>query len=217
MTQDSRPDDDWDWETPEQRRPRRLDEDGGEYSFPIVWLLIGGLAGLLTIGLIALGVVRLVSKQQPAPTPTVLPTAILPATPTTASLMEATSEPTPTVEALPTAPQVINTPTTIPPTPTSAPVEAESVPPAQIQVGSFVKVVNTGGAGLNLRSGPGRANEALVLAEADAVLEVVGGPADDSSGATDDNGAVYKWWNVKYSDGTQAWARGDFLEPTTAP
>ena len=216
MTQDTKPDDNWEWETPEQRRPRRLDEDGSDNSFPVVWLLIGGLAGLLTIGLIALGVVRLVSKQQPLPTPTVLPTAILPATPTMASLMEATPTVMPTVEVLPTAPQVINTPTTIPPTLTVG-AEAAVVPPAQIQVGSFIKVVNTGGSGLSLRAGPGTNNARLLVADATSVMEVVGGPKDDEQGETDDTGAIYQWWYLRYTDSTEGWARGDFLEATAAP
>jgi hypothetical protein len=220
MAQDSMPDDNWDWETPEERRPRRLDEDGDSYGFPIVWLVIGGLAGLLTVGLIALGVARLVSKQQPPPTPTVLPTAVLPPTPTmVASMMEEPSAtPEPTVEVLPTAPQVINTPTPIPPTPTAA-AESEQPPaaPAQIQVGSYVKVVNTGGSGLSLRAGPGTNNARLMVADATSVMEVVGGPKDDEQGELDDAGAIYQWWYLKYTDGTEGWARADFLEATTAP
>ena len=217
MTEDMKPDDNWEWETPEERRPRRLDDDGGDYSFPIVWLVIGGLAGLLTVGLIALGVVRLVSKQQPPPTPTVLPTAVLPATPTMALLLDDTPTAIPTVEVLPTAPQVINTPTTIPPTPETAP-EGEAAPATQIQVGSFVKVVNTGGSGLSLRAGPGTNNARLMVADATSIMEVVGGPKDDEQGETDDaTGAVYRWWYLRYTDGTEGWARGDFLETTTAP
>jgi hypothetical protein len=56
MTPNQQPDDNLDWEPPERRRPRRLDnEETAEVGFPIAWVLIGGLAGLLTIGLIGLG------------------------------------------------------------------------------------------------------------------------------------------------------------------
>ena len=58
MTQDQPPEDNVQWETPERRRPRRLDEETEDVGFPIVWVLIGGLAALLTIGLVALGLVR---------------------------------------------------------------------------------------------------------------------------------------------------------------
>ena len=50
MTHDQQPDNNWEWESPERRRPQRLeDEETAEIGFPIVWVLIGGLAGLLTI------------------------------------------------------------------------------------------------------------------------------------------------------------------------
>jgi hypothetical protein len=69
MTEDQQPEDNWEWESPERRRPRRLDEDTDDIGFPTIWLLIGGLAGLLTIGLIALG---------SYPPPSCLPLLLLP-------------------------------------------------------------------------------------------------------------------------------------------
>ena len=213
MTEDQQPEDNWEWESPERRRPRRLDEDTDDIGFPTIWLLIGGLAGLLTIGLIALGVAQVLNKRAtPTPTPTVLPTTVLPATPTVATLVEDTPAPVPTVIVEPTPPQPVDTPTPIPPTPTPQPVA-----PTQIEVGGYVQIVNTGGSGLSLRAGPGTNNARLTVADANSILPVVGGPKPDEEGTIDETGAVYTWWNVRDSDGTEGWARGDFLTPSLPP
>ena len=213
MTEDQQPEDNWEWESPERRRPRRLDEDTDDIGFPTIWLLIGGLAGLLTIGLIALGVAQVLNKRAtPTPTPTVLPTTVLPLTPTVATLVEDTPAPVPTVIVEPTPPQSVDTPTPIPPTPAPPPVA-----PTQIEVGGYVQIVNTGGSGLSLRAGPGTNNARLTVAGADSTLPVVGGPKPDEEGTTDETGAVYTWWNVRDSDGTEGWARGDFLAPSLPP
>jgi hypothetical protein len=210
MTYDQEPDDNWEWESPEQRRPRRLlDEDTAEIGFPIVWVLIGGLAGLLTIGLIGLGVVQFINKRSaPTPTPPGLPTLALPASPTvpavavetpTSSLAVATSTPPPTAEVLP---------------PTDTP---EPVAPSDIQVGGYVQIINTEGVGLSLRAGPGTNNSRLVVADADAILPVVSGPSEDEQGETDEAGDVYEWWFVRNTDGTEGWGRADFLAPSLPP
>lgn len=210
MTYDQQPDDNWDWESPEQRRPQRLeDEETAEIGFPIVWVLIGGLAGLLTIGLIGLGVVQFINKRSaPTPTPPALPTLALPATATALPVVVATptsapdlptSTPPPTAEAVP---------------PTDTP---EPEPPSEIQVGGYVQIVNTEGAGLSLRAGPGTNNARLVVAEADAVLPVIGGPNDDEQGETDENGEVFQWWFLRAADGTEGWGRADFLAPSLSP
>lgn len=209
MSYDQQPDDKWEWESPERRRPRRLDEETAEIGFPIVWVLIGGLAGLLTIGLIGLGVAQFISKRSaPTPTPAGLPTLALPATPTLAPAMVET----------PTAAPVLATPT-LPPTaqvvpPTDTP---QPVAPSQIQVGGFVQVVNTGGAGLSLRAGPATNNARLVVAEEGAVLPVIGGPKQDEQGETDESGNIYVWWFLRNADGTEGWGRADFLAPSLAP
>ncbi|GAB4529270.1 MAG: hypothetical protein Kow0063_06180 [Anaerolineae bacterium] len=209
MTYDPQPDDNWEWESPERRRPQRLDEETAEIGFPIVWVLIGGLAGLLTIGLIGLGVVQFINKRSaPTPTPPPLPTLALPATPTAETVVITT--PTPPL-ALPTS--------TLPPTaevvlPTDTP---EPGPPSEIQVGGYVRIVNTDGAGLSLRAGPGTNNARLVVADADAILPVIDGPRDDEQGETDENGNVYQWWFLRYTDGTEGWGRADFLAPSLPP
>jgi len=210
MTYDQPPDDNWEWESPEQRRPRRLqEEETAEIGFPIVWVLIGGLAGLLTIGLIGLGVVQIINKRSaPTPTPPGLPTLALPATPTLASVIVET----------PTGAPVVSTPTQ-PPTaevvsPTDTPAPAA---PTEIQVGGYVQIVNTEGAGLSLRAGPGTNNARLAVAEAEAILPVIGGPKEDEQGETDEAGNVYLWWFLRNTDGTEGWGRGDFLAPVPPP
>jgi hypothetical protein len=215
MTYDQQPDDDWEWESPERRRPQRLEEETAEVGFPIVWVLIGGLAGLLTIGLIGLGVVQFINKRSaPTATPSGLPTLALPASPTAAEevVVEADT-PTPA----PAAP----TPTPVPPTaevvsPTDTP-EPEPVAPTEIEEGGHVQIVNTEGAGLSLRAGPGTNNARLVVAEADAILPVIGGPNEDEDGQTDEDGNPYVWWFLRNADGTEGWGRADFLAPSPPP
>ncbi len=206
---DQRPDDDWEWESPERRRPKRLDEETAEIGFPIVWVLIGGLAGLLTIGLIGLGVVQFINKRSvPTPTPPGLPTLALPATPTAEEVARETTTAVPAI------------PTSTPP-PTAMVVEAtdtsEPVAPSEIEVGGYVQIVNTDGVGLSLRAGPGTNNARIVVADAELILPVIGGPNDDEQGETDESGAVYIWWFLRNSDGTEGWGRADFLAPSLPP
>lgn len=211
---DQQPDDNWEWESPEQRRPQRLEEEEtAEIGFPIIWVLIGGLAGLLTIGLIGLGVVQFINKRSaPTPTPPALPTLALPASPTAGAVVVPTEE----TPLTPPPPSATDAP---PPTaevvpPTDTPVPA---PPTDIVVGGYVQIVNTDGAGLSLRAGPGTNNARLVVADAESILPVIGGPNDDEQGETDDNGNVHKWWFLRSSDGTEGWGRADFLSPSPPP
>jgi hypothetical protein len=211
MSYDQQPDDNWEWESPERRRPKPLDdEETAEIGFPIVWVLIGGLAGLLTIGLIGLGVVQFINKRSaPTPTPPALPTLALPATPTTIVAVEVDT---------PTSAPVLPTDT---PPPTAEVVEPtdtpEPVPPSEIQVGGYVQIVNTEGLGLSLRAGPGTNNARLVVAEAEAILPVIGGPQEDEQGEVDEAGSVYVWWFLRNADGTEGWGRADFLAPSLPP
>jgi hypothetical protein len=209
MTHNQPPDDNYEWEPPERRRPRRLDEETAEVGFPIAWVLIGGLAGLLTIGLIGLGVVQIVNKRSaPTPTPAGLPTLALPATQTP-------------------LPAVVGTPMLAPTTPTSPPPTAEvvqptatpqPVAPTEIKVGGYVKIATTDGSGVSLRAGPGQNNERLlVVTDADAILPVIGGPKEDEEGKKDDAGKVYQWWYVRSPNGTEGWARADLLAPSPPP
>ena len=213
MSYDEQPDDNWEWESPESRRPKRLDEDTAEIGFPIVWVLIGGLAGLLTIGLIGLGVVQFINKRSaPTPTPPGLPTLALPATPTAEGVVVVE---TPTPADVQTTPTPLPTAEVVPPA-TDTP-EPEAAPPSDIVVGGYVQIVNTDGVGLSLRAGPGTNNSRLVVAEEDSILPVIGGPNEDEQGEVDGDGNVYVWWFLRHQDGTEGWGRADFLAPSSPP
>jgi hypothetical protein len=84
-------------------------------------------------------------------------------------------------------------------------------------MGGYVQIVNTEGAGLSLRAGPGLNNSRLVVADAQSVLAVIGGPQEDEQGETGENGEVYVWWFLRYTDGTEGWGRADFLAPAPPP
>ena len=209
MSYDQQPDDNWEWESPERRRPRSLEEETAEIGFPIVWVLIGGLAGLLTIGLIGLGVAQFINKRSaPTATPAGLPTLALPAT---ATLAPAVVE-TPTLAAVAATPTLPPTAEVVPPTDTPQPAA-----PSEVKVGGYVQIGDTVGAGLSLRAGPSTANARLVVAEEGSVLPVIGGPKDDEQGETDDSGKVHVWWFLRAADGSEGWGRADFLVPSLAP
>ena len=235
MTENQTPDDNWEWETPERRRPGRGDEDrdSAELGFPMIWVIIGGLAGLLTIALIALGVINLLSRK-PVPTPTPAPTATI-AWPTApagevtqeagvegaptgvAPLAAESASPIPTETPQPTPPPVVPTPTPIG-QPTSTPAVAEQptqATPGGLAVGSRVRIVTEGGACLNVREGPSTTYNAVQCVSPDTLLTVIGGPKPDEQGVTDDEtGKVYQWWQVRTADGqAQGWARGDLIAP----
>jgi hypothetical protein len=184
-------------------------EETAEVGFPIAWVLIGGLAGLLTIGLIGLGVAQIINKRSaPTVTPPGLPTLALPATPTALPAVVETPTLAPAVSA-PTA-----TPKAVPPTATPKPAAA----PTEIKVGGYVKISTTDGAGVSLRAGPGTNNaRLLVVTDAGTVLPVASGPKDDEQGEKDDAGKVYQWWYVRSPEGTEGWARADLLAASPPP
>lgn len=203
------PQQDYEWQPPEQRRPRRLEEaEVAEVGFPIAWILIGGLAGLITIGLIGLGVVNIVRKQSITPTPVTLP-AVVETVETTPPVSVGTT-PLATTEAVAGEVTPTDTPPAVEeePTPSATPT---SPPPAEITAGGFVKVVGTQGAGLSMRAGPGTNNARLGLADDDTIMEVIDGPRDD------ENLQSFVWWFVRHPDGTEGWVVQDFIEPAPAP
>jgi len=116
----------------------------------------------------------------------------------------------------PTPIAIIWTPTPVTPSPTiPSPPPTETVYPfptvsPEIAVGRYVRVVGTGGAGLNLRSGPGKEYERMDVALDGEVYLVAAGPtvAGDS-----------EWW--KLLDPADAarewWAVANFLEPIDHP
>ncbi|MGQ9794649.1 MAG: SH3 domain-containing protein [Anaerolineae bacterium] len=222
MIQDQPPEEHVQWEMPERRRPRRIEEETEDVGFPIVWVLIGGLAALLTIGLVALGLVRLftrpVTTAATTPTPAVAESVRTEGVETPAVVLE-TSAPTEEARLVPTFTPTIAlpTPTPIPPTPTPPLPTLTPTLPTEIRVGGYVRVVNTEGAGLSLRAGPARSTARLVVAAENTVLPVLDGPQDDQDGERDETGALYQWWYLRNTDGSEGWGRADFLEPAPPP
>jgi hypothetical protein len=191
---------DWqDWRTRKTRRPRRLEEVSTvEVGFPIAWVLIGALAGLLVIGLIGLGVVNIVRKQTITPTPSAIP-GLAPTQP----IVEATE-----AVVTPTIPPVVTLEPTPTPTPTETPVP---VAPSELTPGSYARIVDTGGSGVSIRAGPGTNNARLTIAPEDSVILILDGPRDD------ENLEGYIWWLVRAPDDTEGWTVQDYLEPSLPP
>lgn len=96
------------------------------------------------------------------------------------------------------------------PTPIPTPVPTKTPPPVAsgtIGVGTRVKVVDTGNAGLSIRVEASTASERLDVAEDGETLLVVGGPVDVDG---------YTWWFLRDELNTarEGWAVEDFLSPT---
>lgn len=191
-----------DWQTRRTRRPRRIEEASSvEVGFPIIWVLIGAVAGLLVIGLIGLGVVNIIRKQAITPTPTVIP-GLSP----TQAIAEA--EATPEVAVTPTIPPVVTLEPTPTPTPTNTP---EPVAPTELKPGVYARVVGTEGSGVSVRAGPGTNNARLSVAAENSLVLILDGPRDD------ENLQEYTWWLVRDEDGNEGWTVQDFLEPSLPP
>jgi len=90
---------------------------------------------------------------------------------------------------------------TPPPTPTAS---------AGIAIGRYVRVVGTGGYGLNLREGPGENYPRADVALEGEVFIVADGPA--GSGGS-------QWWKIRdpANEVREWWAVGDFLAPVEHP
>lgn len=95
---------------------------------------------------------------------------------------------------------------------TATPQSGGSGAASGIQPGGYVKVVGTGGAQLNFRSGPsatfGRVTEQPLLPDGTR-LRVLEGPKQG-----DDNRI---WWRLQSEKGVIGWAVQDFLEATPGP
>jgi hypothetical protein len=116
---------------------------------------------------------------------------------------------TPTITLL-TVPAPTLTDTPAPPTPGPTPTETPlptatlpAPPPGTLTIGVTVQVVNTGGAGLNLREGPGTDNPRVAIAIDGELLEVADGPQVLGG---------FTWWLLKRSDGVQGWGVQNFLQ-----
>lgn len=191
---------DWhDQKTRQTRRPRRLEEvKTTTIGFPIAWVIIGALSGLIIIGLVGLGVVNIIRKQSITPTPATIP-GVAPTEPI--------ADVTPG-ETTPTIPPVV----TLEPTPTPVPTETPlPTVPVALEPGVYAKVVETGDAGLSIRSGPGTNTARLKIVPEDSILIILDGPR------ADENLQEFIWWYVRDEDGTEGWSVQDFLTPTVPP
>ncbi len=172
------------------RRLRRQRQDGRE-PIPWLWLGLGILVTIIGLGLaVALANALLVRE----------PLAAAPPEPTVIRL---TAPPSP----IPTATSFRPTPTPIP-TLTPAPTRDLSSPPAEVTVGYYARVVNTGGNGVTVRGGPSTSNVRLLTAAEGRVMLIISGPVE---------GGEFLWWEVRLDDGTEGWVANDFLAPAPAP
>jgi hypothetical protein len=179
-----------------------------EVGFPIAWVLIGALSGLIVIGLVGLGVLNIVRKQAITPTPSDVP-GLAP----TQAVAEGTSEPGPETggslpQSTPTIPPVVTLEPTLTPTPTATPVPTV---PAALAPNVYAKVIGTEAAGLSLRAGPGTNNARLFVAQDGTIVLVLDGPK------ADENQEDYVWWYIRDPDGNEGWVVQDFLEPSLPP
>jgi len=191
-----------DWQnqqTRRTRRPRRLEEvTSTEIGFPVAWVLIGALSGLIIIGLVGLGVINIIRKQSITPTPSTIP-GISPSQPIANTTP---GNPTPTI------PPVVTLESTATPPPTLTPTPA---PPEALEPGVYGKVINTEGAGLSIRAGPGTNNARLGVATDNSLVLILDGPK------ADENLQEFVWWFVRNEDGLEGWVVQDFLEPSLPP
>ncbi len=181
------------------RRPRRLEEvNSTEIGFPIAWVLIGALSGLIIIGLVGLGVVNIIRKQSITPTPSTIPGLA----PTQPIAEVAPGQATPTIPPVVTLEPTPTVPATVTPPPTL---------PVALEVGVYAQIVNTEGAGVSMRSGPGTNNARLVVAPEASIVLLLDGPK------ADENLGEYVWWYIRDADGNEGWTVQDFLIPSLPP
>ncbi len=197
----------YDQQTRRTRRPRRIEEvHSAEIGFPIVWVLIGALSAMLIIGLVGLGALNILRRQAITPTP-----------PTIANL--APTQPIAQGGSMPidpgsspTIPPVVTLPPTVTPVPSTTPLPK---PPAEISKNGFATIINTDGAGVSLRGGPGTDKDRLGVVLEGLVVEIKDGPQDSQN--PDDAAGYPTWWKVKAPDGQEGWIASNFLQPSLTP
>lgn len=127
---------------------------------------------------------------------------------------DVSAEMAPTIVRLTAPPMPTATISQNPPTPTVAPTATTvatpdfSVAPAELTVGYYARVGDTGGVGVTIRNGPSTSNLPVTVAAEGAIILILEGPTA---------GGDYQWWRVRLLDGTEGWAAGDFLVPSAAP
>lgn len=163
-----------------------------------IWVAVPILVAIVVVGfwwaILSPGTDGAATKKTPTATlirgkqqtqgPTLQPT-LLPATTATKSTVPLATF-TPTAGAA-TTPEVVASPT-----------------PAELAVGSKVKVANTGGTGLNMRAGPSTGQTRVKTLAENSEVEIMGGPQTADG---------FVWYQVRDSSGTIGWVVGKFLLP----
>ncbi len=88
-------------------------------------------------------------------------------------------------------------------TPTT-PSEGEPTTGGEITVGATVEVVNTGGAGVNVRALPSTDSEIIAVFNDGTILTVTGDPVEAEG---------FVWWPVESEDGIAGWVVEEYLAP----
>jgi uncharacterized protein YraI len=83
--------------------------------------------------------------------------------------------------------------------------------PAGLAPDVYAKVINTGGAGVSMRSGPGTNNARLNVAAEGAIVLILDGPRADESQED------FVWWFIRDPEGNEGWTVEDYLEPSLPP
>lgn len=166
---------------------------GREPREPVPWRWLGMGAIVTVVGiLLAITLANRLLARTPLPVTPLAPTVIVltapPGATPTATPMQPTPSPIPTV--------------TLAPTPNAA------VPPEAVTPGFYARVTNTGGLGVTIRGGPSTNNVPITVAAEDTVLFILDGPEE---------GNDLLWWQVRLEDGTEGWAAADYLVPAPAP
>lgn len=176
-----------------QLRPRRSRRQRGDNdeSFPWLWFGLGILVTAISL-VAALALVNALLARQPLattlPTPTILRLTAPPTPEASATMVQATPTPIPTLTPVPTLDL--------------------STPPDEISVGYYAAVSGTGDAGLTIRGGPSTDNVRIMRAPEGTLMVVIGGP---------EPAGEFTWWQVRLLDGTEGWVAGEFLAPAAAP
>ena len=91
-------------------------------------------------------------------------------------------------------------------TATPTPTSIFFLPEGVIDVGAYVQVIGTGGAGLRMRAEPGLDSPIRFSALDSEVFLVIDGPIDSDG---------YTWWHLEapYDQTRNGWSAGDFLTP----
>lgn len=141
------------------------------------------------------------APKPPTPSPTLK--AIKPQ-PTQGLPLQGTAVPslelTPTRQILPVLPTFTPTPLSMV-TPTGQPTVAGGV--SSMSIGSKVKVVGTGGSGLNMRAGAGTAQPRVKTLHDGATVEIIGGPKEANG---------FTWYQIKDEAGASGWVVSRYLQ-----